>query len=96
MPIFSAIGASTGVTMVRAGAVSSGIPISSSARLTSSRNTQGEVETCAIVSMIRSGICSTATTQANGSDRPSSSMTTAVSTPDAKSSAGNRASFRRR
>ena len=46
--------------------------------------------------MIRSGICSTATTQANGSDKPSSSMTTAVSTPDAKSSAGNRASFRRR
>ena len=96
MPIFSAIGASTGVTMVSAGAVSSGIPISSSARLTSSKKIQGDVETCAIASMIRRGICSTATTQANGSDKPSSSMTTAVSTPDASSNEGNRASFRRR
>jgi len=77
-----------GATMTRAGAVSMGMPIMISTTLTRKRMTQGEVLILPMASIIIWGIWSAATIQANGSERPSSSMIMADSRPEARSTLG--------
>lgn len=80
-PIFSAMGDNMGVMITSAGAVSMGMPMSSNAMFTRTRNTYGLVEKGTRRSVILAGSCSTATIHAKGSERPRSMSTTDDSTP---------------